>query len=91
MARLASGTVRPSNWPELTSTPRSLSRYGRPLSSSPESPSPWADGLPPPLCASPAGSTTRTIGSPNFRANSKSRSSCPGTAMMAPVPYSIST
>ena len=30
--------------------------------------------------------TTCTIGSPNFCANSKSRSSCAGTAMIAPVP-----
>ena len=34
---------------------------------------------------------TRLISSPNSVANSKSRSSCPGTAMIAPVPYSIST
>jgi hypothetical protein len=40
-------------------------------------------------CPSPA--TTRTIGRSNFVANSKSRSSCPGTAMIAPVPYSMST
>ena len=41
------------------------------------------------LWSSPA--TTRTMGSENAVANSKSRSSCPGTAMMAPVPYSMST
>ena len=32
------------------------------------------------------GVTTCTIGMPNFLANSKSRSSWAGTAMMAPVP-----
>ena len=41
--------------------------------------------------SSPGPATTRTIGNPNRVANSKSRSSCPGTAMMAPVPYSIRT
>ena len=30
--------------------------------------------------------TTSVIGSPNVVANSQSRSSCPGTAMIAPVP-----
>jgi hypothetical protein len=30
--------------------------------------------------------TTRGVGRPNAVANSKSRSSCAGTAMMAPVP-----
>ena len=39
----------------------------------------------------PGAATTRRIGSPNLRANSKSRSSWAGTAMIAPVPYSIST
>ncbi len=41
--------------------------------------------------SSPSPATTRRMGRPNLVANSKSRSSCPGTAMMAPVPYSIST
>ena len=40
----------------------------------------------------PAGSeTTRLIGRPNALAKAKSRSSWPGTAMIAPVPYSMST
>ena len=34
----------------------------------------------------PGAATTRRIGSPNFTANSKSRSSWAGTAMIAPVP-----
>ena len=34
----------------------------------------------------PGPATTRSMGRPNFLANSKSRSSCPGTAMIAPVP-----
>jgi hypothetical protein len=33
-----------------------------------------------------AGFITCTMGMPNFFANSKSRSSCAGTAMIAPVP-----
>jgi hypothetical protein len=40
---------------------------------------------------SPGQSITRRISRPNFSANSKSRSSWAGTAMIAPVPYSIST
>jgi hypothetical protein len=40
---------------------------------------------------SPSQSITRRTSSPNLWANSKSRSSWPGTAMIAPVPYSIST
>jgi hypothetical protein len=36
-------------------------------------------------------SITRLISSPYACANAKSRSSCAGTAMIAPVPYSIST
>ncbi len=39
----------------------------------------------------PTGRTTTRIGSSYFRANSKSRSSCAGTAITAPVPYSPST
>ena len=38
-----------------------------------------------------AGRTTTRIGSAYLRANSKSRSSCAGTAITAPVPYSPST
>ena len=45
---------------------------------------------PSPVYASPCqpagGATVRMIGSPNASAKSQSRSSCPGTAMMAPVP-----
>ena len=42
--------------------------------------------------SNPAGGcTVRTIGSPNVSANSQSRSSCPGTAMIAPVPYPART
>ena len=39
----------------------------------------------------PSAATTCRIGSLNCVANSKSRLSCAGTAMMAPVPYSMST
>jgi hypothetical protein len=38
-----------------------------------------------------AGCTVRMIGRSNVSANSQSRSSWPGTAMIAPVPYPIST
>ena len=45
---------------------------------------------PSPVYASPSqpsgGATVRTIGRPNGSANSQSRSSWPGTAMIAPVP-----
>ena len=40
---------------------------------------------------SAGGITTGTIGRSNAFANSKSRSSCAGTAMIAPVPYDAST
>ena len=36
-------------------------------------------------------SITRRIGRSKVCAKAKSRSSCPGTAMIAPVPYSMST
>jgi hypothetical protein len=39
----------------------------------------------------PAGATTARTGSPNCCANSKSRASWAGTAMMAPLPYDPST
>src|SRR5256714_11002395 len=42
-------------------------------------------------CSSPSGLTTSLIGSPYCFANAKSRSSCAGTAMIAPVPYVAST
>ena len=38
-----------------------------------------------------SGRITARIGRPCARANPKSRSSCAGTAMIAPVPYSIRT
>jgi hypothetical protein len=38
-----------------------------------------------------AGRTTCRVGSPNVAANSQSRWSCAGTAMIAPVPYLTST
>ena len=40
---------------------------------------------------SPDPAATRTMGRSNWPANSKSRSSWPGTAMMAPVPYPVRT
>ena len=39
-----------------------------------------------PSSDSPSGCTTTRTSMPYFRANSKSRSSCAGTAMIAPVP-----
>ncbi len=39
----------------------------------------------------PSGWITTSMGSEYFRANSKSRWSCAGTAITAPVPYSPST
>ena len=43
------------------------------------------------IASAPGGWITTRTGSPCCRANAKSRSSCAGTAMIAPVPYSIST
>ena len=37
------------------------------------------------------GCTVRTTGNPNASAKSQSRVSSPGTAMIAPVPYPVST
>jgi hypothetical protein len=75
--RLPSATLIPSNSPEFTSTQPSLSVNAA------------SSGTSASLAASRA--TTRTMGSWNCVANSKSRSSWPGTAMIAPVPYSMST
>ena len=46
---------------------------------------------PSPAQGSSPQSTTRRISRPNCSAKAKSRSSWAGTAMIAPVPYSIST
>ena len=46
----------------------------------------WAVNAAPAGASPPAGAITGTIGSPCCVANSKSRSSCAGTAMTAPVP-----
>jgi hypothetical protein len=70
IASIASGEVRPSNLSELTSR------------SAPE----WATNASSAGASPPAGSTTRRISRSNLRANSKSRWSCAGTAMIAPVP-----
>ena len=66
MARLASGTGRPSNWPELTRRPCSLSVYAG-LAAAASALAPLAARPPPGRSASS-----------NFLANSKSRSSWPG-------------
>mgnify|MGYP000104765925 CR=1 FL=1 len=42
-------------------------------------------------CSPPSGLTTSTMGRLNWVANAKSRSSCAGTAMIAPVPYAPRT
>ena len=42
-------------------------------------------------CSSPPAEMTSLIGRPLAFANAKSRSSCAGTAMIAPVPYDAST
>ena len=57
-------------------------------SSGPELTSLPSPGVATPVCAgsgAPVSSTTRT-GRPNVRAKSRSRWSCAGTAMIAPVP-----
>ena len=67
----------PVNAAELTSTSSAVCAMYAPSTSPAPSPS--------------RGATTWRTGSPNVSANSKSRSSWPGTAIIAPVPYSIST
>jgi hypothetical protein len=66
----------PSNSPDATITPGAT----------------WAASIVAPSSFSPsAGWMTTWTGSRYFRANAKSRSSCAGTAITAPVPYSTST
>ena len=77
MARLPSGAAMPVNAPELISTSSSVCATYAPSKSPAPIPS--------------RGATTWRTGSPNVSANSKSRSSWPGTAITAPVPYSIRT
>ena len=69
------GDRTPSNGPEFTITP-SWS---------------YASVIVAASRCSPSGCTTTRIGTPWARANSKSRWSCAGTPITAPVPYSIST
>ncbi len=75
ISSLAATALMPSNWPELIST----------------SFAECSTNAPSPTGSPPAGATTGRIGRPYFWANSKSRWSCAGTPMTAPVPYSIST
>ena len=68
----ASDAGRPVNRPELTITSSTVCSTKALSSSS--------------VASAPLGITTLTMGSPNFFANAKSRSSWAGTAMIAPVP-----
>ena len=77
IAALPSGELSPEKSPELTST--SSAECAMNASPSPDPPSPSC------------GATTWRIGRSYAVANSWSRSSWAGTAMIAPVPYSIST
>ncbi len=76
MSRSASLAGRPVHGPECTSAYPSVSVSASSIGAS---------------ASCPARASTRVTGRPNLRAKAKSRSSCAGTAMMAPVPYSIST
>ena len=67
---LASATCMPSS--EISSLAE--------LIATPSPVNAWSSGWP------GVGCTVRTTGRSNFAANSQSRTSCPGTAMMAPVP-----
>ena len=70
------GVARPSNGPLATITPSAAN----------------ASVIVAPSSGSPSsGCTTTRTSMPCSRANSKSRWSCAGTAMIAPVPYPIST
>ncbi len=66
---------RPSNWALFTITPGPT----------------YASRISLPFSPPPFGAITSRIGSPYFFAKAKSRSSCAGTAMIAPVPYVTST
>ena len=67
----------------------------RPSSTRPRSGAALLTAGPSPTYALPSkssgGRTVRMIGSSKTSANSQSRWSCPGTAMIAPVPYPAST
>ena len=76
MRALASATPRPSSEIVLVGELTILASYEPKASSHVEV------SVPRPS----VGSTTQRIGSSKARANSKSRSSCAGTAMIAPVP-----
>ena len=75
MASLAAALAMPVNWPESTRTPSSSYAAVR-LSA---------------LSSCPGGWITTWMGKSYFWANSKSRWSWAGTAITAPVPYSMST
>ena len=82
------GRVRGQRWraPGRTAARRSRPSAPARRRSRPPRSSPPATRRPP-----SAGRTTTLIGRLYFRANSKSRWSCAGTAITAPVPYSTST
>ena len=74
-AGMLSGVRRPSKGPEFTMMPSCS----------------WALPMRSPCSVSPSGWMTTRIGRPCSVANSKSRWSCAGTPITAPVPYSMST
>ena len=80
ISSFASPVDSPSNGPLLTANPsptkHSIGSFSHP---------------PPPTLTRGVADTTSRIGSPNFVANSQSRMSCPGTAIIAPVPYPANT
>ena len=77
MASRACSEGRPLNDPESARTPYSVKAFWAVAGSNESS--------------SSEGRTTNRMGSSNFLANSKSRWSCAGTAITAPVPYPAST
>src|SRR6202030_3112921 len=89
---LACSVGRPVNSPELMLTPYSVkASVDRAVDIEAPEASP-ASGAPADTDSSDRdGATTARMGRLYFLQNSKSRSSCAGTAMMAPVPYSSST
>src|SRR5229473_8364876 len=89
---LAASVGRPLNWPELMLTPYSVKASVGTLADIEDPDAKPVSGVPANTDSIDRdGATTARMGRLYFLQNSKSRSSCAGTAMMAPVPYSSST
>src|SRR6266705_3954361 len=89
---LAASVGRPLNWPELMLTPYSVKASVGSLADIEDPDAKPVSGIPADTDSIDRdGATTARMGRLYFLQNSKSRSSCAGTAMTAPVPYSSRT